>query len=48
MYKYLTHVLVSADSPLTEEQIEELFCYLELQLEDGTNVRAEVTFIEQI
>ena len=45
---YLVHVNVISDKPLTEEQLEELFCYLESQTENGANVRAEVAHSEQI
>lgn len=45
---YLVHVNVVADGALTDEQIEELFSYLEVQMDNGTNVRAEVTHHEQI
>jgi hypothetical protein len=45
---YLVHVVVKADNDLTDQEIDELFCYLELQLASGTNVRAEVSYHEQI
>ena len=47
-HQYLVHVNVLTDGELTDEQIEELFSYLELQMENGTNVRAEVAYQEQI
>lgn len=47
-HNYLVHVNVISDKPLTTEEIEELFCYLELQTENGANVRAEVAHSEQI
>lgn len=46
--EYLVHVIVHADNELTDEQIEELFSYLEIQLQNGTNVRAEVSYHEQV
>lgn len=45
---YLVHVNIITDKPISKEQLEELFCYLEITLEDGTNVRAEVAHSEQI
>lgn len=48
MNKELVHVIVTSDRPLTDDEVDELFCYLELQLEDGTNVRVEVTYHEPI
>ena len=47
-HQYLVHVNIITDGELTDEQIEELFSYLELQMENGTNVRAEVAYHEQI
>lgn len=45
---YLVHVNVISDKELTKEELEELFYYLELQTENGANVRAEVAYSEQI
>lgn len=45
---YHVHVNVVADGELTDAQIEELFSYLEVQMDNGTNVRAEVIAHEQI
>lgn len=45
---YLAHVNVHSTNELSEQQMEELFCYLELQLENGTIVRVELAHYEQI
>ena len=46
--QYLVHLVLTTDKTITYEQVEELASYLEVQLDDGTNVRAEVTYSEQI
>lgn len=46
--QYLVHMVITTDKPITYEQVEELAGYLQLSLNDGTNVRAEVTYSEQI
>lgn len=47
-YYYLAHMVITTDKPVTREQIEELAGYLQLTLDDGTNVRAEVTNTKRI
>lgn len=51
-YAYSVRVKIVSDKPLTREQLDTLFCYLELQIETSsdeyTNVRAEVTYAKPL
>ena len=46
--QYLVHLVVTTDKPITYSDVETLASYLEVQLDNGANVRAEVTYSEQI
>lgn len=48
MYKYLVHGVITSDKELTQDDLDTLFAYLELQLNSGANIYGEVSYHEEI